>query len=269
MLFLDGVCIADHQPLVFRRTKVPTPEVLDRLIQTISHRIGRYLERTGLLVRDVENSYLQLDAVDESAMDDLLGHSITYRIAFGPQAGRKAFTLQTVPAREDGNNNPGLAGANGFSLHAGVVAQAHQRSKLERLCRYITRPAISTDRMALTNQGNIRYTLKTPYRDGTTHIILEPLDFMARLAALIPKPRVNLTRFHGVFARGGHPPNSAVRKQITPKARCKPTAQSDDLKSPAQRRAAMSWAQRLKRVFNIDIQTCSQCGGIVKVIDCI
>lgn len=53
MLFLDGVCIAD-QPLVFRRTKAPTPEVLDRLIQTISHRIGRYLERTGLLVRDVE-----------------------------------------------------------------------------------------------------------------------------------------------------------------------------------------------------------------------
>ncbi|MGB5707046.1 MAG: IS91 family transposase [Arenicellales bacterium] len=269
MLFLDGVCIADHQPLVFRRTKVPAPEVLDRLIQTISHRIGRYLERTGLLVRDVENSYLQLDAVDESAMDDLLGHSITYRIAFGPQAGRKAFTLQTVPAREEESNNPRLAKVNGFSLHAGVAAQAHQRSKLERLCRYISRPAVSTERMALTNQGNIRYTLKTPYRDGTTHIILEPLDFMARLAALIPKPRVNLTRFHGVFVRGGLPPNSALRKQITPKARCKPTAESDDLKSPAQRRAAMSWAQRLKRVFNIDIETCSQCGGIVKVIACI
>jgi hypothetical protein len=56
---------------------------------------------------------------------------------------------------------------------------------------------------------------------------------MARLAALAPKPRVNLTRFQGVFA-----PNSALRKQITPKARCKPTAQIDDLKSPAQRRAA-------------------------------
>ena len=91
MLFLDGVYVADHQPLVFRRTKAPTPAALERLIQTISHRIGRYLERAGLLVRDVENSYLQLDAVDESAMDDLLGHSITYRIAFGPQAGRKAF----------------------------------------------------------------------------------------------------------------------------------------------------------------------------------
>ncbi len=84
----------------------------------------------GLLVRDFENSYLQLDAVEESAMDDLLGHSITYRIAFGPQAGRKAFTLQTVPAREEDNNNPKLVNANGFSLHAGIAAQAHQRRKL-------------------------------------------------------------------------------------------------------------------------------------------
>ena len=48
--------------------------------------------------------------------------------------------------------------------------------------------------------GNIRYQLKTPYRDGTTHVIFEPLDFMARLAALVPRPRANLTRFHGVFA---------------------------------------------------------------------
>jgi len=178
------------------------------------------------------------------------------------QAGRKAFTLQTEPAREEENNSK-LAKANGFSLHAGVAAQAHQRRKLERLCRYITRPAVSTERMALTQQGNIRYTLKTPYRDGTTHIILEPLDFIARLAALVPKPRVNLTRFHGVFA-----PNSALRKHITPKARCKPTAQREAC-SPMQQRAAMTWAQRLKRVFNIDIDTCQHCGGTVKVIACI
>jgi hypothetical protein len=53
-----------------------------------------------------------------------------------------------------------------------------------------------------------RYPLKKPCRDGTTgdrrsHAIFEPLDFIARLAAVVPKPRVNLTRFHGVFARGG------------------------------------------------------------------
>ena len=71
---------------------------------------------------------------------------------------------------------------------------------LARLCRYITRPAVSTERLSLTAQGNIRYRLKTPYRDGTTDVVFEPLDFIARLAALVPTPRVNLTRYHGVFA---------------------------------------------------------------------
>jgi hypothetical protein len=76
------------------------------------------------------------------------------------------------------------------------MAEAHQRDKLERLCRYIARPAVSEKRLSLLDDGRIRYELKTPYRDGTTHVIFEPLDFLARLAALVPKPRVNLTRFH-------------------------------------------------------------------------
>ena len=79
-------------------------------------------------------------------------------------------------------------------LHAGVAARADQRQKLERLCRYISRPAIAEQRLSLTPNGNVRYQLKTPYRDGTTHVIFEPLDFIARLAALVPKPRVHLTR---------------------------------------------------------------------------
>ncbi len=162
MLFLDGVYVIDRGPLVFRRINAPVADALDRPGQTIIQRIGGYLERVGLLVREFENSYLQLEALDESAMVDLFGQSTTYRIAFGPQAGRKAFTLQTVPAREEDNNNPKLAKVNGLSLHAGVAAQAHQRRKLERLCRYIFRPAVSTERMALTNQGNIHYILKTP-----------------------------------------------------------------------------------------------------------
>lgn len=54
--------------------------------------------------------------------------------------------------------------------------------------------------MALTSSVHVRYALKTPYRDGTTHIVIEPLDFMARLAALVPPPRMHLTRYHGVFA---------------------------------------------------------------------
>ena len=62
------------------------------------------------------------------------------------------------------------------------------------------RPAVSTKRLSLTRNGQVRYELKTPWRNGTTHVIFEPLDFISRLASLVPKPRVNLTRFHGVFA---------------------------------------------------------------------
>ena len=80
MLFLDGVYVIEKDAFAFRRVK-PPPEELERLIQQISQRVGRYLERQGLLVRDVENSYLALEPRDESVMDDLLGHSITYRSA--------------------------------------------------------------------------------------------------------------------------------------------------------------------------------------------
>ena len=95
-----------------------------------------------------------------------------------------------------------------------------------------------------------------------------PLDFIARLAALVPKPRVNLTRFHGVFA-----PNSKYRALVTPARRGrgnKPKATDEgQAQTPAERRAAMTWAQRLKRVFNIDIETCRECGGAVRIIACI
>jgi hypothetical protein len=104
-------------------------------------------------------------------------------------------------------------------------------------------------------------------RDGTTHVIFGPLDFtvpahpcahgisasmhvIAKLAALIPKPIVNLTRFHGVFA-----PNSKWREKITPAQRGKTKKLPEDEgsnKSSAKSHVAITWAQRLKRVFNID-----------------
>ena len=55
------------------------------------------------------------------------------------------------------------------------------------------RPALSEARLELTDQGMVSDALKTAYRDGTTHVVFEALDFMAKLAALVPKPRTNLT----------------------------------------------------------------------------
>jgi hypothetical protein len=107
---------------------------------------------------------------------------------------------------------------------------------------------------------------QTPYRDGTTQVAFEPVDFIARLAALVPKPRVNLTRYHGILA-----PNHRWRGEVTPARRGKAlkTGANAEVRTPAECHAAMTWAQRLKRMFNIDIEVCSRCGGSVKVIACI
>lgn len=132
LLFLDGVYVTTGERLTFRRVPPPTVAALEKLVQLIRKRVGRALERQGLLVRDVENSFLTLDPAEISGLDDLLGHSITYRIVLGPHQGRKAFTLQTVPAVAAADDNSSLAKAAGFSLHAGVASAAHEREKLER-----------------------------------------------------------------------------------------------------------------------------------------
>jgi len=185
---------------------------------------------------------------DEDPSSHLLGSSITYRIAVGPQQGRKVMTLQTIPDCGDGPFTTRVANVAGFSLHAGVATKANERAKLERLCRYITRPAVSTKRLSLTRNGQVRYELKTPWRNGTTHVIFEPLDFISRLVALVPKPRVNLTRFHGVFA-----PNSKYRALVTPAKRGKERKVKSSNgaldQTSAEKHISMTWATRLKRVF--------------------
>ena len=136
---------------------------------------------------------------------------MTYRIATGKQQVRKVFTLQIIaPMAEQGF-------AACFSLHAGVMSNAQDRRLLEKLCRYLfwreSRSGVSEKSLAITTYDKVRYPLKTPFRDGTTggrrsHAILEPLDFIARLVALVPKPRVNLTRLdekHPCFSSFGQP----------------------------------------------------------------
>lgn len=66
------------------------------------------------------------------------------------------------------------AGFSRKTAQSGVATRADQRQKLERLCRYIGRSAIAEQRLSLTPNGNVRYQLKTPYRDRTTQVIFEP-----------------------------------------------------------------------------------------------
>ena len=96
-----------------------------------------------------------------------------------------------MPPTEDAPNNVLLAKLAGFSLHAATVCEAYQRSRLERQCRYITCPSIATKRLSTDGQSRVVYCYKQPFRDGSTHVVLEPLDFIARLAALVPRPQID------------------------------------------------------------------------------
>jgi hypothetical protein len=142
-----------------------------------------------------------------------------------------------------------------------VSCGSGERNKLERLCRYIGRPANANERLRLSRCGQVVVELKTPYRDGTTHIVMSPLELLQRLAALVPRPRLNLIRFHGVLA-----PNAKWRSQIVPGGQ----GQADDGAEPVEQGsvssgAYMPWARLLKRVFGIDIEICPNCGGQLKL----
>jgi len=88
--------------------------------------------------------------------------------------------------------------------------KAPTSAELAQLTRIIAH-RVATQRLSMTRYGQVRYELKTPCDNGTTHVVFEPLDFISRLVSLIPKPCVNLTRFNGVFA-----PNSQCRALVTP-----------------------------------------------------
>lgn len=85
--------------------------------------------------------------------------SIVYRAISTPLIRKVGYAGKTADSGAVGE-------VAGFNLHAGVAARADQRRKLGRLCRYITRPAVSERRQSLTAQGKVRYELKTPYNAG-------------------------------------------------------------------------------------------------------
>jgi len=158
----------------------------------------------------------------------------------------------------------------GFSLHGDVGVDAHDRKRLERLCRYILRPAVASERLREREDGRIEYELRRPWRDGTTGVVFEPLELIEKLVALVPAPRGHLVRYHGVLAgrarwrplvvrdRGGAPgaPAEESSGKVAPSE--KPSGE------PRERR--LSWADLMKRVFAVDVLECPRCGGRRKLI---
>ena len=261
-LFIDGVyeLDANGEPTIFHAAPEPTRAELAKILVKIIDRVTRLLERRGIIIRDPEHG-LQIDLSDEDSFAKLQAGAISYRFAFGPNKGKKALTLKTVP-EQDHNSEGGLVAKNsGFSLHAGVTVPGTERKKLEKLCRYIARPAIALERLKLNDNGQVVYSLKKPYSDGTTHIVMTPLELIEKIAAIIPRPRVHLTRFHGILA-----PNDKHRKFIVPKIPAPVADASLDKPAEPPPKSRITWARLLKRVFNIDVEVCADCGGKAKVI---
>jgi hypothetical protein len=120
-------------------------------------------------------------------------------IALGPRAGARVRRCgEAGEALEAPPRGRRRARLDGFDLHATVGVRGESRERLEKLCRYGLRPPIARDRLPLTADGHVVLQLRRRWSDGTTHLLFDPIELLARLAALTPRPRANLVLYYGV-----------------------------------------------------------------------
>jgi hypothetical protein len=149
----------------------------------------------------------------------------------------------------------------GFSLHANTRVGELNRSGLEKLCRYVCRPAVAAHRVEETADGKIRITLKNEWAGGVRAVVMSPRDLVLRLLAQIPLPRRALLRYHGCFA-----PASPLRAQVVAAGAKAPRRRKKDagaagtsgtsgearVETPEATAQRMTWAVCLRRAFQFD-----------------
>jgi len=243
----------------FLEAAAPTREEVDVLTRTVASRVAAILQSRGL---DLPHppSFLE----DEPELGACLRASASQTQLLGSNPGaptqrdRNPYHTPAEPRRR-----PLVAKVAGFTLHADVAIRAGDHDGLERLAKYIARPAIPTRRLHLLPGDRVAIDLRHPWRDGTARIILDPLDFIARLAALVPPPRTNLVRYHGAYA-----PAARLRKKLVrpaPPLEASIRGHKRQKRSIAPRRRLL-WAELMKRAFGIDALECPHCGGRRRVI---
>lgn len=261
MLFLEGGFIETEQGPRLWWVSPPSDEEIKEIVIRIASRVIRFLKKRGYF-RDEIDSALPDEENKGELLPELQAASVQSRIATGERRGQRVRRLgvgeySDLQAELKG---PLCASTQGFSLHAEVYCAPWEREKLEKLCRYIARPAVAEDRLALRPSGDIVLRLKTKYSDGTSHLLFSGLEFMEKLAALVPPPRIHLTRFFGCFA-----PNSKIRSEIVPKKTETPevvsASETDENQKIQKKPSRMRWAELLARVFAIDMNHCPSCGS--------
>ena len=200
--------------LRFAPAAAPTDADVARLLATVRRRIVRLVTRHGI---DLEQPSREAEATDERRLDfpayaDIQGAAVVGRVATGKRAGAAVARVGLGSMREDTVVRVPLhAHIEGFDLHAGVAVPAGDRKRLEHLCRYVLRPPIAQERLELTAEGKVLLRLRRPWGDGTRAIRFEPIELLEKLASMVPKPRVNLLLYHGMFAPHARNRPGAVR----------------------------------------------------------
>jgi hypothetical protein len=202
----DGAwrCLTDGSTPVFVPVRAPTRDDLAGVVARVVARVAKAFARTTG------------DEADGAADDALAGcqRAALARGSYGVVRDDGAVEAsEATDTARFGRRPPKaqVAETEGFNLHASVVIGAKDGAGRERLLRYTARPAVALDRVSELSDGRIAWRLKQPGGRGETHRIMEPMEFMARLAALVPPPRHPLVRYHGVFA-----PNSPWRAAVVP-----------------------------------------------------
>ena len=273
MLHVQGTweVAANGNTVTFHAAPNPTNEEIAECVEKIARGTLRILKRMTLLETD-EHGHNVITKSDEDSDDPLANiqaASTQNKIALGSRRGQRIRRLIAelevdIAEGQAQITGPLVAAHAGFSLHAGVSCWSTNKARLEQLVRYTARPAVSEERLSEMENGLISYRLKKPWTDGTTHVVFSPLEFMEKLAALVPPPRIHLTRFHGILA-----PHSKWRSFVVPEKPEEMPSKDGDLDAgadPPVKPKRMSWAKLLSRVFAIDTESCDHCGGQMKII---
>jgi len=288
VICIDGVYAPglDGQPEFFALRPPENSEVRE-LAQLLAKRIPALLKRRGIDTPQSDEEESDRLLRDQPWLSEVYAASVCGRLATGPEAGRRVAVGgdRVDPEGMDSSASPRCAAVAGFSLHANVAISFHDRPRLERLFRYAARPPLSMDRLEALPDGRLRYWFKTPWRNGTTHAIFEPLEFLEKLAALVPTPRAHLVRFHGLLApaakwRPAVVPNTAIIEPpldspdistiTAASSGLGPADGSETQKPVAERhRKNYTWSELMKRVFAADVLACPHCGGRLRILSII
>jgi ribosomal protein S27AE len=210
-LALDGVYAdADAPGATPRFLPLPPPD--DDAVAQVLAGTARRLQRI-VAKRAAEDE----DALarDEPLLAVLAAASLRARSTSGPNEGerwrRLGDRVEPTTWNDDLEASRRIPQHGGLSLHAAVAVPARDRRRLERLCRYVARPPLSNERLEEHPDGRLALRLKTRWRDGTSHILMERSELIDRLVPLIPPPRAHQLRYHGILA-----PCASQRDRVVP-----------------------------------------------------